>query len=147
MLPLRKQFAKVRGELFNSGNQVVIRMINSLRMSYEESYVKAFPFDKMIPGMPYLEMIEDTAKIVTEAMTDKVRVNLSINNRAGGNAPLLRTLGRAVAGIRIVSAFLDVRAHVLHGPVFARDCCRLFRSYSGSLSAPLFCLSADRLSR
>jgi hypothetical protein len=40
-----------------------------------------------------------------------------------------------------------VRAHVLHGPVFARDCCRLFGSYSGSLSAPLFCLSADRLSR
>ena len=35
------------------------------------------------------EMIEDTAKIVTEAVKDKVQVNLIINNRAGGNAPLI----------------------------------------------------------
>ena len=32
-------------------------------------------------------MIEDTAKIVNEAIKDKVQVNLIINNRAGGNAP------------------------------------------------------------
>ena len=87
--PLRKQFAKVRAEFFNSGNQVVIRLITPLRMSYEESYAKAFPFDKMIPGMLDSEMIEDTAKIVTEAIKDKVQVNLIINNRAGGNAPLI----------------------------------------------------------
>ena len=35
------------------------------------------------------EMIEDTAKIVNEAQKDKVQVNLIINNRAGGNAPLI----------------------------------------------------------
>ena len=35
------------------------------------------------------EMIEDTAKIVDEAIKDKVQVNLIINNRAGGNAPLI----------------------------------------------------------
>ncbi|MCX5910859.1 MAG: hypothetical protein NTV04_02905 [Deltaproteobacteria bacterium] len=58
-------------------------------MSYEESYAKAFPFDKMIPGMLGSEMIEDTAKILNEAVKDKVQVNLIINNRAGGNAPLI----------------------------------------------------------
>jgi len=58
-------------------------------MSYEESYAKAFPFDKMIPGMLDMKMIEDTAKIVNEAIKDKVQVNLIINNRAGGNAPLI----------------------------------------------------------
>ena len=58
-------------------------------MSYDESYAKAFPFDKLVPGMLDPEMIEDTAKIVTEAVKDKVQVNLSINNRAGGNAPLI----------------------------------------------------------
>jgi hypothetical protein len=58
-------------------------------MSYEESYTKAFPFDKMVPGMLDSEMIEDTAKIVNEAQKDKVQVNLIINNRAGGNAPLI----------------------------------------------------------
>ena len=58
-------------------------------MSYEESYAKAFPFDKMVPGMLDPEMIEDTAEIVNEATKDKVQAKLIINNRAGGNAPLI----------------------------------------------------------
>ncbi len=58
-----------------------------LQMSYEESYAKAFPFDKMVPGMLDLEMIEHTAKIVNEGVKDGVWGNLIINNRAGGNAP------------------------------------------------------------
>jgi hypothetical protein len=58
-------------------------------MSYEESYAKAFPFDKMVPGMLDSKMIENTAKMVNEAQKDKVQVNLIINNRAGGNAPLI----------------------------------------------------------
>jgi uncharacterized protein YecE (DUF72 family) len=87
--PLRKQFAKVKAEFFNSGRQVVIRLITPLRMSYEESYTKAFPFDKMVSGMLDPEMIEDTVKVVNEAIRDKIQVNLIINNRAGGNAPLI----------------------------------------------------------
>ena len=35
------------------------------------------------------EMIEDTVKIVNEAIKKKIQVNLIINNRAGGNAPLV----------------------------------------------------------
>ena len=58
-------------------------------MSYEESYAKAFPFDNMVSGMLDAEMIEDTVKIVNEATKDKNQVNLIINNRAGGNAPLI----------------------------------------------------------
>ena len=58
--PLRKQFAKVKMEFFNSGKQMVIRLITPLRMSYEEPYAKAFPFDKMVSGMLDPEMIEDT---------------------------------------------------------------------------------------
>jgi hypothetical protein len=46
-------------------------------------------FDKMIPRMLGPEMIEDTAKIANEALNDWYRVNLIINNRAGGNAPLI----------------------------------------------------------
>jgi hypothetical protein len=66
---------------------VVIRLITPPRVSYEESYIKAFPSDKMVPGMPDSEMIEETTQIVNEAIKDQVRVNLIINNRAGGNAP------------------------------------------------------------
>jgi hypothetical protein len=58
-------------------------------MSYEEFYAKAFPFDKMVSGILGSEMIENTAKIVNKAINDKGRVNLIINNRAGGNAPLI----------------------------------------------------------
>ena len=77
----------MRAEFSNSGNQVVIRLITPLRMRYEESYAKVFPFDKMSPGMLDPEMIGDTAKTVKETVKDKARVNLIINNRAGGNAP------------------------------------------------------------
>jgi hypothetical protein len=70
--------AKVKKEFFTSGNQLVIRLITPLRMSYEESYAKAFPFDKMIPGMLDPEMIEDTAKIVNEAIKEEIQVNLII---------------------------------------------------------------------
>jgi hypothetical protein len=68
---------------------VVIRLITPLRMSYEESYAKAFPFNKLVDGMLDPGMIEDTVTIVNEAIKDKIQVNLIINNRAGGNAPLL----------------------------------------------------------
>ena len=42
---------------------------------------------RMASGMPDPGMIEDMAKIVNEAIKDRVRVNLIFNNRAGGNAP------------------------------------------------------------
>jgi hypothetical protein len=60
-----------------------------LRMSSEESYAKTYLFYKSASGILDPEMIEDTAKIVNEAMKDKVQVNLIINNRAVGNAPLI----------------------------------------------------------
>jgi uncharacterized protein YecE (DUF72 family) len=87
--PLRKQLAKVGMEFFSAGNQAIILLITPLKMGYEESYAKAFPFDKMVPGMLDPEMIEDTAKIVNAALNDRLRVNLIVNNRAGGNAPLI----------------------------------------------------------
>jgi hypothetical protein len=50
---------------------------------------KAFPVDKMVPGMLDYKVIEDTAKKANETIKDKARVNLIISNRAGGNAPLI----------------------------------------------------------
>jgi hypothetical protein len=43
----------------------------------------------MIPGMLDPEMIKDSIRIVSEAISDKVQVNLIVNNHAGGNAPLI----------------------------------------------------------
>ena len=43
------------------------------------------------------ERIEDTVKIVNEAIKDKIQVNLIINIRAGGNAPQISQNIAAVA--------------------------------------------------
>jgi hypothetical protein len=73
---LQKQFAKGRGE------------VDELRGILCQS-AKAFPVDKMVPGMLDYKIIEDTAKKANETIKDKARVNLIISNRAGGNAPLI----------------------------------------------------------
>lgn len=63
-------------------------------MSYEESYAKAFPFDKMVDRMLNPQMIEDTICFILEGINRKERIIITINiinnnNRAGGNAPLI----------------------------------------------------------
>ena len=113
--PLRKQFAKVGERFLNSGHQVVNRLITPLRMSYEESYAKPFPFDKMASGMLDPEMIEDVALIMNEAIKEKIQVNLIINNRAGGNAPPDRPKDRRPPPFRkaaeaILSPLIDVKS-------------------------------------
>lgn len=73
MASLRKPFCKVRGEA------------DDLRGILRNG----LPIRKMIPGMLDTEMIEETAEIVNEAIKGKVQVNLIINSRVGGNAPLI----------------------------------------------------------
>jgi hypothetical protein len=60
-----------------------------LGMRYEDSYAKAYPFDKMVEGMLRPEMILETVEIVKTAIEQGMLVNLIINNRAGGNAPMI----------------------------------------------------------
>jgi hypothetical protein len=66
-----------------------MRLMTPLRINYEDSYAKAFPFDKMVDGMMNPEMIEDTVKIIIEGIRRSKRMNIIINNRAGGNAPMI----------------------------------------------------------
>lgn len=87
--PLRKQFAKANGRFFNSGNQAITRLMTPTGMRYEDAYAKAHPFDKIVPGMLSREMIGDTVGLMRHAVEVNVRMNVIINNRAGGNAPLI----------------------------------------------------------
>ena len=87
--PLRKQLSKASGRFFNAGKQAVIRLMTPIGMRYEEAYLKAFPFDKLVEGMMSPRMPEETAEIVLEAIQQDVQANVIINNRAGGNAPLI----------------------------------------------------------
>jgi uncharacterized protein YecE (DUF72 family) len=86
---LSKQFSKTKGRFFNSGGNSIIRLMTPLRMNYEDSYAKAFPFDKMVDGMMNPEMIDDTIEIIMEGIRRRKKMNLIINNRAGGNAPMI----------------------------------------------------------
>ena len=99
--PLGKQFAKSGSRLFNSGGQSIVRLITPLRMSYEDSYARAFPFDKLVEGMLNPRMIEDTVGLIREAIKREKRIAVIINNRAGGNGPLIAE--------QIAKSFLDVR--------------------------------------
>jgi len=87
--PLSKQLTKVGSRFFNSGNSCIVRLITPLRMKYEESYSRAFPFDKLVEGMLDTRMIEDTVQLIKEAIKRERKIAIIINNRAGGNSPML----------------------------------------------------------
>ena len=87
--PLRKQLAKADGKFFNAGGQCLIRLLTPLRMRYEDSYLQAYPFDRLVEGMVQPEMLLETVDLMWQAVNQGVLVNLIINNRAGGNAPLM----------------------------------------------------------
>jgi uncharacterized protein YecE (DUF72 family) len=87
--PLRKQFAKGAGSFLNKSAECVVRLMTPRNVRYEEAYIKAFPFDKLIDGMITPGMVEDTVAIMEAATEQGVHAHVIINNRAGGNAPLI----------------------------------------------------------
>jgi hypothetical protein len=66
-----------------------VRLMTPRNVRYEEAYIKAFPFDKLIDGMITPGMVEDTVAIMEAATEQGVHAHVIINNRAGGNAPLI----------------------------------------------------------
>jgi len=68
---------------------MIVRLMTPIGMRYEEAYLKAFPFDKLVEGMMSPHMPEETAEIMIETIKQGVQANVIINNRAGGNAPLI----------------------------------------------------------
>ena len=87
--PLRKQLAKSDHRVLNSGNQRIVRLMTPIGMRYEDAYSKAHPFDKLVEGMLQPEMVRETADIMRRAIEDSVETSIIINNRAGGNAPVI----------------------------------------------------------
>jgi uncharacterized protein YecE (DUF72 family) len=87
--PLRRQFARAGHMVFNSGRDLIIRLCTPLKIRYEDAYAKAHPFDKLIEGMLQPKMIEETAKLMQLGIETGAKVNILVNNRSGGNAPLI----------------------------------------------------------
>jgi len=87
--PLEKQLEKGGHEFYNAGGQVIIRLMTPIGTRYEDAYAQAHPFDRLIEGMLQPRMVDETAKLIQEAIDRGVKVNVLINNRSGGNAPLI----------------------------------------------------------
>jgi hypothetical protein len=78
-----------------------------LGMRYEEGYAPAYPFDRVIKGLLQPEMVLEAREIVKSAIEKGVPVNLLINNRVGGNAPLITR--------KIAEKFLPKKSDPLQG--------------------------------
>ena len=87
--PLRRQFSKAGSRFLNSGSQHIIRLLTPRGMKYEDSYAKAHPFDRLVEGMLQREMVEEAAQLLWTGVNQGIRMNVLINNRAGGNAPMI----------------------------------------------------------
>ena len=56
---------------------------------YEEAYARAYPFDTSRDGMMSCGMVEDTVHIMRDVLEHNATVTVIVNNRSGGNAPLV----------------------------------------------------------
>ena len=56
---------------------------------YEEAFAQAHPFDKLVEGMLSPGLVQDTVELMKRAAEKELDLFLIINNRAGGNAPLI----------------------------------------------------------
>jgi len=87
--PLKRQFALSRQRFLNGGNQSILRLMTPIGVRYEDAYVRAHPFDHLIDGMMSPGMIPETVETMRAGIDQQVHMNVIINNRAGGNAPLI----------------------------------------------------------
>ena len=87
--PLRKQIAKSEERVFNSGRQRIVRLMTPIGTRYEDAYAKAHPFNRLVEGMLQPEMVKEAADLMRRAIKDSVETSILINNRSGGNAPII----------------------------------------------------------
>jgi uncharacterized protein YecE (DUF72 family) len=87
--PLAEQFARAGGRVFNGGGEVLIRLMTPHGVRYEAAFAQAHPFDRLVDGMLSERMLDDTAAIVRAVVDAERRVTVIVNNRSGGNAPLI----------------------------------------------------------
>lgn len=94
-----RQFQKGGQRFLNRGKHCIVRLLTPRFMRYADSYAGAHPFNTLVKGMLDEEMIEETYWIIRSAIDQGARISVIVNNRVGGNAPLIaqRVAGRFVA--------------------------------------------------
>jgi hypothetical protein len=76
-------------KFLNQGKKCIVRLLTPRGIRYEDAYAKAHPFSTLIDGMMDPQMVDETVDIMNSAIEDDVQINVIINNRAGGNAPII----------------------------------------------------------
>ena len=61
--PLAEQFERAGRRFFNEGGEDLIRLVTPHGMRFEDSYAKAFPFDRLVGGLLSERMLDDAAAI------------------------------------------------------------------------------------
>lgn len=87
--PLSRQFALSGQRFFNADRECIIRLMTPLGMRYEDAYARAHPFNAMKEDMINDQMVEETVKLIQEGANQDIKINVIINNRYGGNAPII----------------------------------------------------------
>ncbi len=86
---LAEQLARAGGRFFNEGGEVLVRLMTPHGTRYQDAYAKAHPFDRIVAGMLSEQMLDETVEIMHAAIAAERHVTVIVNNRAGGNAPLI----------------------------------------------------------
>jgi uncharacterized protein YecE (DUF72 family) len=86
---LSSQFASSGKRFVNKGENCIVRLMTPRGMRYEDAYARTYPFNGMVDGMMNPEMVDETVDIMRAAIENGVQINVIVNNRAGGNAPLI----------------------------------------------------------
>lgn len=97
--PLSKQLARAGGRWVTAGRVGLVRLMTPIGKRYEEAFAQAHPFDTLVEGMLSPGMVHDTVELMQRAVEQERDLYLIINNRSGGNAPLIAR--------EIVSRFLS----------------------------------------
>jgi len=86
---LNRQFSLSGGKFLNAGKRSVIRLMTPRGMRYQDAYARAHPFNAMVDGMLNPKMVDETVDIIRTAIAGDTQINIIINNRSGGNAPII----------------------------------------------------------
>ncbi len=85
---LSKQFALSGHRFLSADNTCIVRLMTPLGVRYEDAYTRAHPFSALVDGMLNHRMIKEPADLMQTAVNQGSQINVIINNRYGGNAPL-----------------------------------------------------------
>lgn len=84
----------------------VLRLLTSLKMSYEAAKKRAEPYTRIVEELP--EMRRETVDLVKKAIEEKRQAYVLVNNRSEGNAPVtIQALVRALQSGDSSTLWLD----------------------------------------